>query len=110
MYVDVSSTVALRQRISDETEKLCKMKLIKRSPKLTLLVAYYKVSNVFVDESFVNSIYVCVESHFVLFVNYVGPAEFLRECSGACLWMFRALFLFQNGVLFWVCCFFLCGC
>ena len=45
MSVDVWSTVALRQRISDETEKLWKMKLIKRSPKLTLLVAYYRVSN-----------------------------------------------------------------
>jgi len=45
MSVDIWSTVALRQKISDETEKLCKMKLIKRSPKLTLLVAYYKVSN-----------------------------------------------------------------
>ncbi len=45
MYVDVWSTVALRQRRVDQIEKLCKMKLIKRSPKLTLLVAYYKVSN-----------------------------------------------------------------
>ena len=31
--------------MSDETEKLCRMKLIKRSPKLTLLMAYYRVSN-----------------------------------------------------------------
>jgi hypothetical protein len=45
MYVDVWSTVALRQRRSDEIEKLLRLKLIKRSPKLTLLVAYYKVSN-----------------------------------------------------------------
>jgi len=45
MYVDIWSTVALRQRQSDQFEKLCRMKLIKRSPKLTLLVAYYKVSN-----------------------------------------------------------------
>jgi hypothetical protein len=45
MYVDIWSTVALRQRQSDQIEKLCKMKLIKRSPKLTLLVAYYRVSN-----------------------------------------------------------------
>ena len=45
MYVDVWFTVALRQRQSDQIEKLCKMKLIKRSPKLTLLVAYYRVSN-----------------------------------------------------------------
>jgi hypothetical protein len=45
MYADVWSTVALRQRQSDQIEKLCRMKLIKRSPKLTLLVAYYKVSN-----------------------------------------------------------------
>jgi len=45
MYVDVWSTVALRQRQSDQIEKLCRMKLIERSPKLTLLVAYYRVSN-----------------------------------------------------------------
>jgi len=45
MYVDIWSIVALRQRQSDQIEKLCKMKLIKRSPKLTLLVAYYRVSN-----------------------------------------------------------------
>ena len=45
MYVDIWSTVALRQRQSDQVRKLCKMKLIKRSPKLTLLVAYYRVSN-----------------------------------------------------------------
>jgi len=45
MYVDVWSAVALRQRQSDQIEKLCRMKLIERSPKLTLLVAYYKVSN-----------------------------------------------------------------
>jgi hypothetical protein len=45
MYVDIWSTVALRQRKSDEIEKLMRMKLIKRSPKLTLLVAYYRVSN-----------------------------------------------------------------
>jgi len=45
MYVDVWSIVALRQRQSDQIEKLCRMKLIKRSPKLTLLVAYYRVSN-----------------------------------------------------------------
>jgi hypothetical protein len=45
MYVDIWSIVALRQRQSDQVRKLCKMKLIKRSPKLTLLVAYYRVSN-----------------------------------------------------------------
>ncbi len=50
MYVDVWSTIALRQRQSDEIEKLCRMKLIKRSPKLTLLVAYYRVSNVILKQ------------------------------------------------------------
>ena len=45
MYVDAWSTIALRQRQSDQIEKLCRMKLIERSPKLTLLVAYYRVSN-----------------------------------------------------------------
>ncbi len=45
MYVDVWTIVARRQRNADQIDKLCKMKLIKRSPKLTLLVAYYRVSN-----------------------------------------------------------------
>ncbi len=45
MYVDVWTIVARRQRHVDQIDKLCKMKLIKRSPKLTLLVAYYRVSN-----------------------------------------------------------------
>jgi len=45
MYMDVWSIVAVRQRRVNQIEKLCNMKLIKRSPKLTLLVAYYKVSN-----------------------------------------------------------------
>jgi len=45
MYVDVWSVVARRQRKVDKIETLWKTKLIRRSPKLTLLVAYYKVSN-----------------------------------------------------------------
>ena len=45
MYVDVWSAVAQRQRKADKIETLWKTKLIKRSPKLTLLVAYYRVSN-----------------------------------------------------------------
>jgi hypothetical protein len=45
MYVDVWSAVARRQVKVDKIETLWKTKLIKRSPKLTLLVAYYKVSN-----------------------------------------------------------------
>jgi len=45
MYVDVWSHVAQRQRKVNQIEKLWKLKLIKRSPTLTLLVAYYKVSN-----------------------------------------------------------------
>jgi len=45
MYVDVWSAVAQRQRKADKIETLWKTKLIERSPKLTLLVAYYRVSN-----------------------------------------------------------------
>lgn len=43
--MDVWSTIARRQVKVDTVETLWKTKLIKRSPKLTLLVAYYKVSN-----------------------------------------------------------------
>lgn len=50
MYVDVWSAVAQRQRKADKIETLWKMKLIKRSPKLTLLVAYYRVSNAIVKQ------------------------------------------------------------
>ncbi len=45
MYVDVWSHVARRQREINKIESLWKLKLIKRSPTLKLLVAYYKVSN-----------------------------------------------------------------
>jgi len=45
MYVDVWLHVARRERKVNHIEKLWKLKLIKRSPTLTLLVAYYKVSN-----------------------------------------------------------------
>jgi len=45
MYVDVWSAVARRQRKADKIETLMKTKLIKRSPELMLLVAYYRVSN-----------------------------------------------------------------
>jgi len=45
MYVDVWSHVARRQREINKIECLWELKLIKRSPTLMLLVAYYKVSN-----------------------------------------------------------------
>jgi len=45
MYVDVWSHVARRQREINHIEELSKLKLIKWSPTLKLLVAYYKVSN-----------------------------------------------------------------
>lgn len=45
MYVDVWSHVARHQREVNRIEALWKLKLIKRSPALMLLVAYYKVSN-----------------------------------------------------------------
>ncbi len=44
-YVDVWSTVALRERQIQSIETLWKLNLIERSPKLTLHVAYYRVSN-----------------------------------------------------------------
>jgi len=44
-YVDVWSTVALHERQIRSIEKLWKLNLIERSPKLTLHVAYYKASN-----------------------------------------------------------------
>jgi len=44
MYIDIWSIVARRQRHIDQVEKLHRMKLIKRSLKVTLLVALYKVS------------------------------------------------------------------
>lgn len=44
-YVDVWSIVALQERQVRSIEKLWKLNLIERSPKLTLLMAYYKVSN-----------------------------------------------------------------
>ncbi len=43
--MNVWSTIARRQVKVDSIETLWKTKLIKRSPKLTLLVAYYRVSN-----------------------------------------------------------------
>jgi hypothetical protein len=45
MYVDIWSAVARRQMKVDTIETLWKTKLIKRGTRLTLLVAYYKVSN-----------------------------------------------------------------
>jgi len=47
MYVnvDVWSHVARHERRVNQIEKLLKLRLIERSPRLTLLVAYYRVSN-----------------------------------------------------------------
>jgi len=45
MYVDVWSHVAQREREIIKIESLWKLKLVKRSPTLTLLVTYYKISN-----------------------------------------------------------------
>jgi hypothetical protein len=45
MHVDVWYTVARHQTKVEKIETLLKTKLIKRSAKLMLLVAYYKVSN-----------------------------------------------------------------
>ncbi len=44
-YMDVWSIVALQERQIRSIEKLWKLNLIERSPKLTLHVAYYRVSN-----------------------------------------------------------------
>lgn len=44
-YVDVWSIVALKERQVQSIEKLWKLNLIERSPKLSLIVAYYKVTN-----------------------------------------------------------------
>jgi len=44
MYLDFAAYVAGREREIDSVEKLCKLKLIKRSPSLMLRMAYYKVS------------------------------------------------------------------
>ncbi len=44
-YVDVWSVVALQQRQIRSVEKLWKLKLIRRSLKLSLHVAYYRTSN-----------------------------------------------------------------
>ncbi len=44
-YMDVWSIVALQERQIQSIEKLWKLNLINRSPKLTLYVAYYRVSN-----------------------------------------------------------------
>lgn len=45
VYVDVWSIVALQERQIRSVEKLWKLNLIERSPKLTLHVVYYRVSN-----------------------------------------------------------------
>jgi hypothetical protein len=44
-YVDVWGIVALRERQIRSIEKLWRLNLIEKSPKLALLVAYYRVSN-----------------------------------------------------------------
>jgi len=50
MYVDVWMHVARRERELNKIEKLSHMKLIKWSPKLELVVTYYKVSNAVLKE------------------------------------------------------------
>ena len=45
-YVDVWSIVALQERQVRSIEKLWKLNLIERSPKLTLHVTYYRMSNI----------------------------------------------------------------
>jgi len=50
MYVDVWMHVARRERELNKIEKLSKLKLIKWSPKLKLVVTYYKVSNATLKE------------------------------------------------------------
>ena len=44
-YMDVWSIVSLQERQIRSVEKLWKLNLIERSSKLTLHVAYYRVSN-----------------------------------------------------------------
>jgi hypothetical protein len=44
-YIDMWNIVALQERQVRSIEKLWKLNLIERSPKLRLIVAYYKVSN-----------------------------------------------------------------
>ena len=50
MYVDVWMHVARRERELDKIKKLSKLKLIRWSPKLKLVVTYYKVSNAVLKE------------------------------------------------------------
>jgi len=50
MYVDVWMHVARRERELNKIEKLSQLKLIKWSPKLELVVTYYKVSNATLKE------------------------------------------------------------
>jgi len=45
MYVDVWTHVARHEREIIKIENLWKLKLVKPSPKLTLLITYYKISN-----------------------------------------------------------------
>lgn len=50
MYVDVWMHVARRERELNKIETLSKLKLIKWSPKLKLVVTYYKASNAILKE------------------------------------------------------------
>ena len=50
MYVDVWMHVARREREISNIEKLSQLKLIKWSPKLKLVVTYYKASNAILKE------------------------------------------------------------
>jgi len=45
MFVDVWSVVAFQERQVRSIEKLWRLKLIERSSKLSLVVAYYRVTN-----------------------------------------------------------------
>jgi hypothetical protein len=44
MYLDLAAHIAGREREIASVEKLCEMRLIKRSPGLVLRMVYYKVS------------------------------------------------------------------
>jgi len=45
MHVDVWSVIAKQERELSSIQKLWKLKLITPSPKVAVLLAYYKVSN-----------------------------------------------------------------
>jgi hypothetical protein len=51
MYVDVWHQIALQQREINLTEKLWKLKLTKKTPKLVFIIDYFKISNAILTES-----------------------------------------------------------